>query len=270
MRRRISNFLIDLKARRAFDIIDRVAYWRRLVLTARGNRAFRAAQPGFAVPPLSILWDAQATTDLAEYKRSGEEAARLYWDLIAPHVQGASPTPARVCEWGCGPGRIIRHLPVLAAGNAVDFYGSDYNRASIEWCRTHLPGITFLVNDLAPPLPVDDGFFDLIFCRSVFTHLSASLHDRWIGELRRAVRPGGVVILTTHGDAYRVRLTKQERRRYDAGELVVRTLGAEGRKLYAAFHPPTFVRTHLLNALSIVEHRPGNGTQDIWVARRAR
>jgi SAM-dependent methyltransferase len=175
-----------------------------------------------------------------------------------------------VCEWGCGPGRIIRHLPVLAAGNAVDFYGSDYNRASIEWCRTHLPGITFLVNDLAPPLPVDDGFFDLIFCRSVFTHLSASLHDRWIGELRRAVRPGGVVILTTHGDAYRVRLTKQERRRYDAGELVVRTLGAEGRKLYAAFHPPTFVRTHLLNALSIVEHRPGNGTQDSWVARRAR
>jgi SAM-dependent methyltransferase len=158
---------------------------------------------------------------------------------------------------------------VLAAGNAVDFYGSDYNRASIEWCRTHLPGITFLVNDLAPPLPVDDGFFDLIFCRSVFTHLSASLHDRWIGELRRAVRPGGVVILTTHGDAYRVRLTKQERPRYDAGELVVRTLGAEGRKLYAAFHPPTFVRTYLLNALSIVEHRPGTGTQDIWVARRA-
>ena len=60
MRRRISNFLIDLQARRAFDVIDRVAYWRRLALTARSNRAFRRTYPDFPVPPLAILWDAQA------------------------------------------------------------------------------------------------------------------------------------------------------------------------------------------------------------------
>jgi SAM-dependent methyltransferase len=266
VRRTISNLLIDLGARRAFDVIDLVAYWRRLGLTARSNRAFRAANAGFATPPLSILWDAQATTDLAEYKRSGEEAAALYWGLIRPHLDFTQP--ARVCEWGCGPGRIIRHLPALAAGFPVDFYGSDYNRASIAWCRANLPGITCFANDLAPPLAVTDAFFDAIFCRSVFTHLSAEMHHRWIGELRRVVRPGGIVILTTHGDAYRPRLTAQERIRYDAGELVMRTLGAEGRKLFAAFHPPGFVRARLLTDLSILEHRPGEGTQDIWVARR--
>ena len=52
MRRRISNLLIDLGARRAFDLIDRIAYWRRLALTARSNRAFQAAHPAFAAPPL--------------------------------------------------------------------------------------------------------------------------------------------------------------------------------------------------------------------------
>lgn len=263
MRRRISGWLIDLDARRAFDVIDRVAYWRRRILTARSNRAFRAANPDFAVPPLDVLWDAQATTDLAEYKRSGEESARQYWELIRPHLQPGSP--ARVCEWGCGPGRIIRHLPGLAAGLPVEFYGSDYNRGSIAWCRAQLPGITFLENDLAPPLPVADGFFDLLFCRSVFTHLSAEMHTRWIAELRRAVRPGGIVMLTTHGDAYRSRLTAQERVRYDAGELIIRKLSAEGRKLFTAFHPPSFVRAHLLGGLSMVEHRPGQGTQDIWI-----
>jgi SAM-dependent methyltransferase len=268
MRRRISNLLIDLGARRAFDVIDRLAYWRRLALTARSNRVFRAAHPEFAAPPLPILWDAQATTDLAEYKRSGEEAAALYWGLIRPRLDLASARPARVCEWGCGPGRIIRHLPALTAGVPVEFYGSDYNRASIAWCRTHLPDVTFLDNDLAPPLPVADGFFDLVFCRSVFTHLSAEMHDRWIVDLRRVVRPGGVLILTTHGDAYRPRLTVQERTRFDAGELVVRTLGREGRKLFAAFHPPAFVRARLLRGLSILEHRPGEGTQDIWVTQR--
>jgi len=266
MRRRISNLLIDLGARRAFGVIDRVAYWRRRALTARSNRAFRAAYPGFAVPPFPILWDAQATTDLAEYKRSGEETARQYWDMIEPLLD--TTRAARVCEWGCGPGRIIRHFPALAADRSVAFFGSDYNHVAIDWCRAHLPGITFLANDLAPPLPVADGFFDLVFCRSVFTHLSAELHGHWIEELRRAVRPGGSVILTTHGDAYRPRLTAQERTRYDADELVVRTLAAEGKKLFVAFHPPAFVRSHLLSRLSILEHRPGQGTQDIWITRR--
>ncbi len=268
MRRRISNLLIDLGARRAFSLIDRLAYWRRLALTARSNRAFRASYPGFASPPLPILWDAQSTTDLAEYKRSGEEAAALFWELIRPHLDGTTTSrPARVCEWGCGPGRIIRHLPSLAAGSAVEFYGSDYNRRSIAWCRAHLPGITFLENSLAPPVPVADGYFDLVFCRSVFTHLSAEMHERWIAELRRVVRPDGIVVVTTHGDAYRPRLTAQERARYDAGELVVRMLAGEGRKLFAAFHPPAFVRARLLRGLTIIEHRAGEGTQDIWVAQ---
>jgi SAM-dependent methyltransferase len=265
MRRWISNRLVDLGARRAFDVIDRIAYWRRLALTGSANRAFREAHPDFAVPPLPILWDAQATTDLIEYKRSGEEAAVLFWSLIRPHLDPA--TPARVYEWGCGPGRIVRHLPALASGFRVEFHASDYNRASIAWCRAHLPGITFFENGLAPPLAVADGAFDVAFCRSVFTHLSAEMQARWIAELRRVVRPGGVLILTTHGLAYRPRLTDQERVRYDAGELVVRTLGAEGRKLFAAFHPPQFVRRELLRGLTILEHRPGDRTQDIWVTR---
>lgn len=268
MRRRLSAWLIDLRARRAFDVIDRLAYWRRLALTARRNRAFRAAHPDFATPPLPVLWDAQATTDLAEYKRSGEESAQQYWTLIRRHLDPASDRAARICEWGCGPGRIVRHLPALAAAWPAEFYGSDYNPVSIAWCRSHLPGITFLQNGLAPPLPVADGFFDLLFCRSVFTHLSARMQEAWVAELRRAARPAGVVILTTHGDAYRPRLTAQERVRYDAGELVVRTLGAEGRKLYAAFHPPSWVRAHLLRDLSVIDHLPGEGTQDIWVTRR--
>jgi SAM-dependent methyltransferase len=267
VRRRISNFLIDLSADRAFSVIDGIAYWRRRVLTARSNRAFRAANPEFPVPPLSILWDAQATTDLAEYKRSGEETAALYWGLMRPYLDASPSQPARVCEWGCGPARIIRHLPALAAGRPIGFYGTDYNRDSIRWCRQHIPGVTFLENQLAPPLPFDTGFLDLLFARSVFTHLSEELHYRWVADIRRVLRPGGVFILTTHGEAYRGRLTARERVRYDAGEFVIRTLAAEGRKLFTAFHSPDFVRTRLLAGLTILAHQPGQGTQDIWITQ---
>lgn len=267
MRRRLSNFLIDLNAKRAFRVIDRVAYWRRCLLTARSNRAFRAAHPSFPVPPLALLWDAQATTDLAEYMRSGEEAAVLYWDLMRPFLQASPSRPPRACEWGCGPARILRHLPGLAAGREIEFFGTDYNRESIRWCREHVKGVTFAENDLAPPLPFEAGFFDLLYARSVLTHLSEEMHYRWIAEIVRVLRPGGVFIVTTHGDAYRGRLTAREQSRYDAGEFVIRALAAEGRKLFAAFHSPGYVRNRLLAGLTILEHRAGQGTQDIWLTR---
>jgi len=267
MRRRLSNFLIDLNAQSAFSVIDRIAYWRRCALTARSNRAFRRAYPQFPVPPLPILWDAQATTDLAEYKRSGEEAASQYWDLMRPYLDVSASRPQRVCEWGCGPARIIRHLPRLASGWPIEFYGSDYNRESIRWCRENLTDVAFVENGLAPPLPFEAGFLDLVFARSVLTHLSEDMHHRWIRELVRVVRPGGVLILTTHGDAYRRRLTAREQIRYDAGELVIRTLAAEGQKLYAAFHSTQFVRTRLFTGLTVLAHERGQSTQDIWVTQ---
>jgi SAM-dependent methyltransferase len=267
MRRRLSNFLIDLNAQHAFSVIDRIAYWRRCALTVRSNLAFRKEHPGFAVPPLPILWDAQATTDLVEYKRSGEETASQYWDLMRPYLEASASRLQRVCEWGCGPARIIRHLPRLASGWSIEFYGSDYNRESIRWCRENLHDVTFVENGLAPPLPFEQDFLDVVFARSVFTHLSEDLHYRWVAEMIRVLRPGGVFILTTHGDAYRPRLTVRERVRYDAGEFVIRTLAAEGRKLFAAFHSPHFVRTRLLLGLEVLAHHPGRGTQDIWMTR---
>ena len=267
MRRRLSNFLIDLNAERAFSLIDRVAYWRRCLLTARSNQAFREANPTFPVPPLALLWDAQATTDLAEYKRSGEETAALYWDLMRPYVEASPLRPQRVCEWGCGPARILRHLAGLASDRTIEFYGTDYNRESIRWCREHVEGVIFVENDLAPPLSFEPCFLDLLYARSVFTHLSEELHYRWVAEIVRVLKPGGVFILTTHGDAYRQRLTARERARYDAGEFVIRTLAGEGRKLFGAFHSPGFVRSRLLDGLTVLDHRPGQGTQDIWITR---
>jgi SAM-dependent methyltransferase len=60
-------------------------------------------------------------------------------------------------------------------------------------------GGTFVANSAAPPLPYSGGYFDVVYCLSVFTHLSESMQDLWIGELRRILKPGGVLVLTVHG-----------------------------------------------------------------------
>src|SRR5947208_884804 len=78
------------------------------------------------------------------------------------------------------------------------------------------------VNGLAPPLAFDDASFDLVYALSVFTHLTGDLQVAWRDELRRVLRPGGRLLITTHGRSYVPRLDVEERERFESGELVVR------------------------------------------------
>ncbi len=102
-----------------------------------------------------------------------------------------------VLDWGCGCGRILRHLPRPAPPKRI--YGFDIDQEAIAWVTENLPWVETSRTDGLPPLPYGDGSFDLIFNHSVMTHLDASYQDAWLGELRRILRPGGIATLTVHG-----------------------------------------------------------------------
>ena len=167
---------------------------------------------------------------------------------------------------------MIRHLRQLLVDRRASLYGTDYNEESVEWCRANLVGITFERNGLSPPLPFTDQYLDCIYALSVFTHLSDARHFEWIAELKRVLRPGGIVILTTHSDAAVDRLLGSELERYKAGQLVVRGQVREGKKWYLAYQPPDFVRNELLAGWEVVSHAHARmfNTQDVWVARKPR
>jgi SAM-dependent methyltransferase len=249
------------------SIVEKLSFLRECLFTAASNRAFRRRHPEFSVPPLYLLWDAQSYTSFERYKTSGEAAAAFYWDLLQRHLDSPGGSPLRICEWGCGPARIIRHFPAVVGETAVELFGTDYNKRSIAWCKGNIHGITFAVNGLAPPLSFDDGTFDFLYCRSGFTHLSEEMHFAWMAELARVVRSAGVIALSTQGQAHRTRLLAEEKERFDRGDLVVRRLAAEGKLLYSAFHGAEFVRRRLLAGFDILEHIEGDGTQDVWVVR---
>ena len=78
-------------------------------------------------------------------------------------------------------------------------YGTDVDAEAISWCRTNLGFAEFGVNDPLPPLQYPSGAFDLAYAISVFTHLDEDFQFRWLDELRRVTRPGGIVLLTPHG-----------------------------------------------------------------------
>lgn len=250
---------------------DTCKFWLGRAKTWRRNRDFHALNPDFATPPPHLAFDALNHYDWERYRDSGLCHARLF----ARNIIDELPQDfINVLEWGCGPGRLIRHMPALLASRNNALTGSDYNSESIEWCRQHLAGIEFVVNELNPPLPFPDETFDAIYTFSVFTHLSESVQLAWARELHRVLRPGGLLLCTTHGDAYRYLLANgEERDAYNAGKAVVQGNYQEGRKWYSAIHPPHFVREHLLSDFFDVRQVPvlpeDDLRQDVWAARKA-
>jgi cyclopropane fatty-acyl-phospholipid synthase-like methyltransferase len=143
-------------------------------------------------------------------------------------------------DWGCGPGRIVRHLPASITGTEI--HGTDYNQEYIDWCQRELDKIKFSVNHIDPPTNYLDSFFDAVIGVSIFTHLSEASHVAWMNELYRITKPAGIIFITTQGVAYRSKLTSTERSHFDKGYLVTRRYINEGNRLFSTFQPPEFIK----------------------------
>jgi len=227
--------------------LDRVGllkplYWvNQQVRTLRVQRLSRQQaqeiqefSDGLPIPPARLLVAIGGATSTAAYLQGGKTIATEIERALASH--GAPlQSMSSILDFGCGSGRVIRnfrHLPPSAK-----LSGCDYNEALVSWCRANLPFAAFDPNQLEPPLPYSESAFDLVYAYSVFTHLSENLQFRWLGELRRILKPGGRLLFTVQAAAAASVLDSDELDRFNRGELVVRYGGASGSNLCAAFHP---------------------------------
>lgn len=148
-----------------------------------------------------------------------------------------------ILDFGCGCGRVARHW---AEVEGPEIYGCDYNPDLVTWCAANLPTLRATRNHLAPPTPYVTGSFDLIYALSVFSHLDEPLQRDWLAEFRRLLRPSGLLVLSVLGEKLRHRLSAEEQRRFDRGELVVQRPRMAGRNLCTVYHPRSYVSDDLL------------------------
>jgi SAM-dependent methyltransferase len=259
------------RRRAVLDLFDRLHLARPAVrayeyaLAARslvGGSA--ASDDGLPLPPARMR--AQVGPLHANpqfFLESGRHNAELVRELVPLGDVGA------LLDWGCGCGRVLRHWASL---DATGVHGCDINPRMVAWCNENLPFANASVNDLAPPLPYGDDTFGLVYAFSVMTHLPEDLQRRWVAECRRVLRPGGYFVFSTLGDYFvsRDRLTMEERRAFDDGQLVVLYAGAPGTSLCSAYHPRDYVARELAQGFEVADFRPAadDGRHDIHVLRK--
>jgi SAM-dependent methyltransferase len=238
----------------------------------RRDRRHRDAIPFAEVPPAWLRYRVGGSAELAHFLAVGERTARdIHAALVAAGVE--PDRFSNILDFGCGCGRTLLWM---ARDRSAErrWSGSDIDAEAIAWCRDHLGFARFAVNPALPPLDAPDGAYDLIYAISVFTHLDADRQAAWLGELRRVTRPGGVVLLTVHGEACAGDLPAGSRRALrDEGFLFARTDSTRGLFpdwYQAAYQTPEQVRDSFGRFFRLLAHIPRgiNDHQDAVVLGR--
>ena len=223
---------------------------------------------GRPVPPGRLIHLIANTEDVTWFLDTGALAAQSIRDVLSQHGVAIEDFDA-ILDFGCGIGRVIRQWASL---DGPTLHGTDYNPSLVAWCRRRLPFARFEVNALDRPLAAAASSYDLVYCLSVFTHLSEPLQQFWMAELGRVLKPGGYLLITTHGDHYLPMLTADEQVEYRAGRSVVQKGGRSGSNDCAAFHPEAYVRQTLARDFEVVTMIPegalGNPSQDLYLLRK--
>ena len=113
-------------------------------------------------------------------------------DFVQVELHHVDPRPGLLAlDIGCGPGRLVGRL----RGHGVSCIGLDLSAGLLREART-TTGETFVQGD-AQALPIADARFDRVLAMNALYHLPD--WHRALLEMRRVVRPGGRVVISTNG-----------------------------------------------------------------------
>jgi SAM-dependent methyltransferase len=106
---------------------------------------------------------------------------------------GLAPGRDRALDFGCGAGRLSAAL----ADHVRSVIGVDISLTMLAKARELDPTgrCEFMENDREDLSLFDDASFDIVFSSLVLQHLPPQLSHRYLAEMVRVLRPGGVLIV---------------------------------------------------------------------------
>ncbi len=128
----------------------------------------------------------EAPEYFAEYK------IRVLADLAAK----AAIVAQRVLDFGAGIGNSVPYMRRYFPG--ADLVCADVSQRSLDLAGRRFGRTSRFVLIESDRIPVEDGAFDVAFSACVFHHINHVEHVRWLEELHRVTRPGGMVAVFEH------------------------------------------------------------------------
>lgn len=106
-----------------------------------------------------------------------------------------NPDPLKILDIGCGHGLI--HPYLLKAIPGIELSGIDMAATVIDEARAQNPSIDYASYD-GGRLPYPDDHFDSAFAIAVMHHVPPAQWKEFLSEMKRVVRPGGIVVIFEH------------------------------------------------------------------------
>lgn len=106
-----------------------------------------------------------------------------------------SGRPLRLLDVGCGHGLI--HPALQSAGLPLQITGIDVAASVVEIARRNNPLVAYDTYDGAS-LPYSNATFDAAVTITVMHHVPPEQWDSFLAEMKRVVRPGGIIAVFEH------------------------------------------------------------------------
>ncbi len=239
------------------------------------------------IPPQHLRQRVSGLPNEADWGPSGWSSAYDYRRALSGVGVHIQTTVRTVLDWGCGCGRTLTHIPFDFEKHEV--HACDIDGEAIAWLQENHPEFRAFQSGELPPLPFEDGYFDLILNHSVLTHLDEAHQDAWLAELTRILAPEGVLVLTVMGPFALDRWLAQLPAELASPELEARvrdTIDRDGIYFHvddawaadfpayyqSTFHAPWYVFQHWTRYLDILAYVPRGALnhQDMILLRHKR
>jgi SAM-dependent methyltransferase len=115
---------------------------------------------------------------------------RKMLDWLIEKVSGLGP----ICDLGCGPGQIAGYLHARGASAC----GIDLSDEMVRCARSLNPGIPFEQGDMLALSSVADATFGGVAAFYSIIHIARERVVEALSELKRVLKPGGVLLVTFH------------------------------------------------------------------------
>ena len=198
--RRLSNTVMQL-VRSEYTVLPRFGFHQPLdygmdTFPPDFDAPVKLASDPLPLPPPKERMGYSA--DNEEYLRWG----KYDHDLVLSHIKKyyGEREGVAILDFGCSSGRVLRHFYPQHREQGWHLFGVDIQARPVEWMRQNFPNeFCVYTGTVLPKLPFADNSLDVIYGISVFTHIKY-LWDMWLLELKRVLKPGGLLIQTFHSE----------------------------------------------------------------------